>query len=165
MNQNPIESKESTGASTDRIQKKTLLRAPRARVWRALTQAEEFGAWFGAKLTGQFLPGSTIRGSITHPGYEHLTMEVTIERVEPERLLSFRWHPYAIDPAVDYASEPRTLVTFELTEAPEGTSLTVTESGFDQIPAGRRALAFRMNDEGWGAQMENIARHLAEAKG
>lgn len=164
MEQSSLESREITGASTDRIQKKTLLRAPRARVWRALTRAEEFGTWFGARLTGQFLPGSTIRGSITTPGYEHLTMEVTIERVEPERLLSFRWHPYAIDPAVDYASEPSTLVTFELTETPEGTSLTVTESGFDQIPAGRRALAFRMNDGGWAAQMENVARYLAEAK-
>src|SRR5215212_9126496 len=112
MEQNPLESKEITAISTDRIQKKTLLRAPRARVWRALTQAEEFGAWFGAKLAGQFVPGSSIRGPITTPGYEHLTMEITVERVEPERLLSFRWHPYAIDPAVDYASEPSTLVTF-----------------------------------------------------
>ena len=165
MEQNTLESKKNTETSTDRIQKKTLLRAPRARVWRALTRAEEFGAWFGAKLTGQFVPGSTVRGSITHPGYEHLTMEVTIERVEPERLLSFRWHPYAIDPAVDYTSEPSTLVTFELTETPEGTSLTVTEAGFDQIPAGRRALAFRMNDQGWEGQMENIARYLAETRG
>lgn len=165
MEQNQIESKETTKTSTDCIQKKTLLRAPRARVWRALTRTEEFGTWFGARLTGQFLPGSTIRGPITIPGYEHLTMEVTVERVEPERLLSFRWHPFAIDPAVDYSSEPTTLVTFELTEIPEGTSLSVTESGFDQIPAGRRALAFRMNDQGWGAQMENIARYLAETKG
>jgi uncharacterized protein YndB with AHSA1/START domain len=164
MEQNTHAPKENTEASTDRIQKKMLLRAPRARVWRALTQAAEFGTWFCAKLSGELVPGSTVRGPITLPGYEHLTMELTVERMEPERLFSFRWHPYAVDPAVDYSSEPTTLVTFELTETPEGTSLTVTESGFDKIPAGRRTLAFRMNDEGWGAQLENIARYLAETR-
>lgn len=164
MEQHPIESKDAPVTNTDRIEKKILLRAPRSRVWRALTQAAEFGAWFGARLTGQFLPGQVIRGQITTKGYDHLTMELTVDRVEPEHLLSFRWHPYAIDLSVDYSSEPATLVTFELTETPEGTSLFVTESGFDKIPAGRRGIAFRMNDQGWGIQLQNIARHLAETR-
>jgi uncharacterized protein YndB with AHSA1/START domain len=155
---------ESPEAGTDRIQKQTLLKAPRSRVWRALTRPEEFGAWFGVKLTGQFTPGSIVRGPITIPGFENVTFEIVIERVEPERHLSFRWHPYAIDPKVDYSSEPSTLVTFDLTDTPEGTSLTVTETGFDRIPAERRGLAFRMNSDGWGAQMGNIARYLGEAK-
>ena len=159
-----MEVKDTVGSSPDRVEKRTLLRASRARVWRALTRAEEFGAWFGAKLTGQFTPGATLRGPITSEGYQHLTLEMTIERVLPEQLLSFRWHPYAIEPNVDYSSEPTTLVTFELADAPEGTALTVTEAGFDKIPAKRRAEAFRMNDEGWGAQLQNIARYLAETK-
>lgn len=165
MGKKPLETKGSAGAGTDRIEKHALLRAPRARVWRALTRAEEFGAWFGAKLAGEFVPGSTVRGPITNAGYEHLIVEVVVERVEPEQLLSFRWHPYAIDAAVDYSKEPSTLVTFELEETAEGTALTITESGFDQIPEGRRAIAFRMNDQGWGMQAENLARYTAEAGG
>lgn len=151
---------ESAETTPDRIHKNTVLRASRARVWRALTQAEEFGTWFGAKLTGQFVPGAKVRGPISTEGYQHLTMEITIESVEPERLLSFRWHPYAIDPAVNYDSEPSTLVTFELEDVAEGTHLTVTESGFARIPADRRALAFRMNDGGWAAQVQNLARFV-----
>jgi uncharacterized protein YndB with AHSA1/START domain len=114
--------------STDRIEKKILLRAPRARVWRALTDAKEFGTWFRVELDGAFVEGAAVRGHITHPGYEHLTMEVLVERIEPERLFSYRWHPYAIDPAVDYSSEPTTLVEFRLEEAEGGTLLTITES-------------------------------------
>jgi len=162
VEQNPLVSKEIVEGGTDRIQKKMLLRAPLSRVWRALTVAEEFGTWFCAKLTGKFVPGAAIRGPMTISGYEHLTMELTVERVEPERLMSFRWHPYAIDPSVDYASEPTTLVTFELSETAEGIALTVTETGFDKLPAGRRPLAFRMNDEGWGIQMNNVARYLTK---
>ena len=147
--------------STDRIEKKIVLRAPRARVWRAIADAKEFGTWFGAKLEGAFAAGARVRGRVTIPGYEHLEMEFTIERIEPERLLSLRWHPYAIDPAVDYSGEPTTLVEFRLEEVAGGTELTVSESGFDQIPAARRAEAFRMNERGWATQLKNIERHVS----
>src|SRR5207249_11765012 len=133
-----------------------VIHAPRRRVWRALTNAEEFGTWFGVKVEGAFAPGARMRGAITHPGYEHLTWEITIERMEPERLFSWRWHPYAVEPGIDYSQEPSTLVVFELTEVAEGTRLTVVESGFDQIPLARRAEAFRMNSDGWTYQMQAI---------
>jgi uncharacterized protein YndB with AHSA1/START domain len=148
---------------TDRIEKKVFLRAPRARVWRALTDAKEFGAWFGVKLSGTFAPNARMRGSITHPGYEHLTMDITIERMEPERLIAWRWHPNAIDPGVDYSAEPTTLVVFELDEVPGGTMLTVVESGFDRIPPERRGEAYRGNDEGWTMQMKSIEEHVGQA--
>jgi uncharacterized protein YndB with AHSA1/START domain len=149
--------------STDRIEKNIKLRATRSRVWRALTDAGEFGQWFGAKLENPFAEGTTVRGRITHPGYEHLTLELQVERIEPEHYLALRWHPYAIDPGVDYSSEPTTLVEFRLEEAEDGTQLTVVESGFDQIPLARRAEAFRMNDNGWAAQMRNIERHVTKS--
>jgi uncharacterized protein YndB with AHSA1/START domain len=148
----------------DRIEKQVLLRAPRSRVWRALTTAEEFGQWFGAKLSGgTFTPGARVRGPITHPGYEHVTFDVTIDRIEPERLVSWRWHPNAIDPQVDYSAEPTTVVTFELEEVPEGTLLKVVETGFDKIPPARRAQAFRGNEDGWAIQMERITEHVSKA--
>jgi uncharacterized protein YndB with AHSA1/START domain len=150
-------------ASTDRIEKTIQLRAPVSRVWRALTNAREFGEWFRVKLEGPFAPGATVRGHITHPGYEHLKMEAFVERMEPERLFSFRWHPYAIDPNADYSAEPTTLVEFRLEEVAGGTRLIVVESGFDRIPAARRAEAFRMNDQGWSEQLRNIERHVAPA--
>ena len=146
--------------STDRIEKSVVLRAPRSRVWRAISNAEEFGSWFGVKLEGVFAPGALVTGRITIPGYEHGVMDVTVERVEPERLFSYRWHPYAIEPGVDYSGEPTTLVEFRLEEVTGGTRLTVTESGFDRIPAARRAEAFRMNDQGWTGQLKNIERHV-----
>ena len=148
-------------SSTDRIEKSVLLRAPRARVWRALTDAEEFGRWFGVILAGPLKPGATVKGKITHKGYEDAPFELTVESVEPERLFSYRWHPYAIDPKVDYSKEPTTLVEFKLEPAPEGTQLTIVESGFDRIPVARRSEAFRMNDNGWGGQIKNIERHVA----
>jgi uncharacterized protein YndB with AHSA1/START domain len=147
--------------NTDRIEKNILLHAPKARVWRALTNAGEFGSWFGARLESDFAVGKPVTGNITYPGYEHLKLEVTVERMDAERLFSFRWHPYAIDPKVDYSQEPTTLVEFRLEEVADGTLLTVIESGFDRIPAERRAEAFRMNDNGWAQQMENIQRHVA----
>lgn len=150
-------------ATTDRIEKKILLRAPRARVWRALTDTREFGEWFRVALEGEFAPGARVRGKITHEGYEHLTMEVTVERMDAERLFSFRWHPYAVDPDVDYSSEPTTLVVFELAEVAEGTMLTVVESGFDRIALARRAEAFRMNEQGWEQQLKNIEDHVRKA--
>jgi len=149
------------GLETDRIEKTTRLRAPRSRVWRALTNAEEFGTWFGVKVQGAFKEGATSRGSITTPGYEHLTMEIQVERIEPERYFAYRWHPYAIDPGVDYSSEPTTLVEFRLDDADGGTLLTIVESGFDRIPLERRREAYRMNDQGWTQQTKNIERHVA----
>jgi len=147
---------------TDRIEKNVTLAAPRSRVWRAITTAQEFGAWFGVKLDGAFAPGATLRGKITHPGYEHVTMEVVVVRIEPERYFAYRWHPYAIEPGVDYSPEPTTLVEFFLEEAKTGTRLTIVESGFDRIPVARRDEAFRMNDNGWTAQLKNIERHVSQ---
>jgi len=148
--------------STDRIDKKVLLRAPRARVWRALTDAREFGQWFGVELSGTFAPGARMKGRITHKGYEHVTWDVTIERMEAPRLFSWRWHPYAVETGVDYSAEPTTLVEFELEEVASGTMLTVVESGFDRVPLTRRAEAFRMNDQGWAAQMKSIELHVGK---
>lgn len=147
--------------STDRIEKHVLLKATQARVWRALTDSAEFGSWFQAKFETPFQVGQRAVGQITHAGYEHLRIEILVERMDAQHLFSFRWHPYAVDPAVDYSAEPTTLVEFKLAEAPGGTLLTVCESGFDRIPAARRAEAFRMNSQGWAAQLENIERHVA----
>ena len=149
------------GASTDRIEKRLLIRAPRSRVWRAITTAEEFGTWFRVNLESEFAEGRSVRGRITHPGYEHVTMQMLIERMEPERYFSYRWHPYAIDPATDYSAEPTTLVEFILDEAEGGTNVTIVESGFDRVPLARRAEAFRMNERGWAGQIGNLARHVS----
>jgi uncharacterized protein YndB with AHSA1/START domain len=149
-------------ASTDRIERKILLNAPRSRVWRALTNPKEFGDWFGVSLQSKSMAaGKPVRGHVTHPGYEHVLFQVTIERIESERLLSWRWHPYAVDPDVDYSAEPTTLVVFELRDANGGTLLSVVESGFDNVPAARRLEAFRMNSGGWDQQMKNIEKHVA----
>jgi uncharacterized protein YndB with AHSA1/START domain len=148
--------------SADCIERKIFLKAPRSRVWRALSDAAEFGSWFGVDFKGKtFVPGQHVQGKITYPGYEHIVMEVLVERMERERLLSWRWHPAAIDPSVDYSEEPTTLVVFELAEANGGTMLTVVESGFEKIPLARRATAFRMNGSGWEQQMQNIEKHVA----
>jgi uncharacterized protein YndB with AHSA1/START domain len=160
-------------ANTDRIQKNILLQAPRARVWRALTDAREFGAWFGAKLDTPFAPGATIRGTIAPTSvdaevakaqqpYSGMPFEITIDRIEPERLFSFRWHPYAIDPGVDYSHEPTTLIVFTLEDAPGGTMLTVIESGFDQIPLERRARAFTANEQGWSMVVGLVEKYLGQ---
>ena len=149
--------------STDRIEKQILLKSPRSRVWRALSSAEEFGTWFGMNLAGQqFIAGKRVQGHLTYPGYEHLVVDLLIERVEPEHHLSWRWHPAAIDASVDYSSEPTTLVEFELTEVDAGTLLRVVESGFDKIPAVRRDEAFRMNTGGWEHQLVNIEKHVGK---
>jgi uncharacterized protein YndB with AHSA1/START domain len=151
-------------SQTDRIEKKIVLKAPRSRVWRALADSKEFGAWFGASFAQPFAAGETARGTITVKGYEGFKFEIVVERMEPERLLSFRWHPYAIDPKVDYSNETPTLVVFELEDVTGGTQLKVVESGFDRVPAARRAEAFRKNDEGWGIQLKNIDRHVSGAR-
>jgi len=152
-----------TTKNTDCIEEKIRLRVPVARVWRALTDAEEFGEWFGVKLGGAFAPGASVKGTITEKGYEGMRFEMAVERIEPRRLFSWRWHPYAIDPDVDYSTEPPTLVVCELEEVADGTALTLVESGFDTIPVRRRAEAYRMHEQGWAAQMKNIERYLAKA--
>ena len=149
-------------SSTDRIEKTITLRAPRARVWRSLTDPAQFGQWFGAELKDPFLPGARVQGPFTIPGHEHLVMDITIDRVEPQRLFSWRWRPGEMAPNPD-PSAPMTLVVFELEEIPEGTRLTVRESGFDQIPVARRGKVYRENTEGWTGQFENLRKYLASA--
>lgn len=146
----------------NRVEKRIELKAPVARVWRALTDYREFGEWFRVKLDGPFVVGQVSRGHITYPGYEHLQWEAVVQKMETERLFSFTWHPYAVDPKKDYSGETPTLVEFRLEKTPAGTLLVVTESGFDKIPAGRRDEAFRMNDGGWAQQTKNIAAYVAE---
>lgn len=152
--------------SSDRIEEQVRLHAPRARVWRALTDPDELGAWFGVNLAGATIaPGAQVVGRITHPGYEHITFDVTIAEMVPERRFAWRWHPHAIDPAVDYSAEPRTLVAFTLEDAPDGgTLLRVVESGFDALPAERRAPALLGNSGGWRAQLQQrLPAYLASA--
>lgn len=147
--------------NTDRIEKQAVLHAPRSRVWRAIADSKEFGEWFKVVFTEEFAEGKTITGRITHPGFENVPMEITVERIQPEEYFSYRWHPYAKDPNLDYSKEIATLVEFRLAELPEGTLLTITESGFDKIPAARRLEAFRMNEKGWTGQIRNIERHVS----
>ncbi|SFB29666.1 Uncharacterized conserved protein YndB, AHSA1/START domain [Pseudomonas sp. NFIX10] len=147
--------------SSDRIERKILLKAPRSQVWRALANAEAFGQWFGVALEGKrFVAGERTQGQITYPGYEHLIWDVAVERVEPERVFSFRWHPYAVEPQVDYSQESETRVQFELEDMDGATLLKVVESGFNNIPEARRLKAFRMDSRGWDEQMANIEAFL-----
>ena len=152
-----------TTTTTDRIEKEILLRAPRARVWRALTDSKEFGAWFQAVFEGPFRSGARVHGRITYPGYEHVEFDVLVEKMEPERRFSFRWHPNAVDPNMDYSKEPTTLVEFTLEEAEGGTRLRLVESGFDGIPISRRAGALKANEGGWTIQMTAIERYLRQS--
>jgi uncharacterized protein YndB with AHSA1/START domain len=149
--------------TSDKIEKKTVLKAPITKVWQAISRAQEFGTWFRVALEGEFTEGARIRGRITHPGYEHLTAELYVEAIRPPAYFAYRWHPYAIDPNADYSTEATTLVELELEEVAGGTQLTVRESGFDRIPAGRRSEAFRMNEEGWASQLTNVEEYVARA--
>lgn len=146
----------------NQIEKRVELKAPVSRVWRALTDHREFGEWFRVKLEGPFVPGQVARGRILYPGYEHVVWQATVNEMKPESVFSFTWHPYAIDPKVDYSKEQPTLVEFRLAPAAGGTLLVITESGFDHIPAHRRMEALRMNTKGWEGQMENIAKHVSQ---
>jgi uncharacterized protein YndB with AHSA1/START domain len=158
--------------TADRIEKKVLLRAPRGRVWRAISDAREFGSWFGMAFDGPFAAGERVTGRIVptrvdaevaelQKPYEGLAVAFVVDRIEPMRRFAFRWHPFAIEPGVDYASEPMTLVVFELEEVPGGALLTISESGFEQIPLARRAKAFAANDGGWAKQATLIEKYLA----
>lgn len=144
------------------IEKKIELNAPVSRVWRALTDYREFGEWFRVKIDGPFTPGQTSTGHITYPGYEHLKWEAVVQEMDPEQYFSYTWHPYAIDPSVDYSTETPTLVEFRLEKTAKGTLLTVTESGFEDIPDARRDEAFRKNDGGWAQQIKNIESYVAQ---
>ena len=146
--------------ATDRIEKRFEVKATRSRVWRAVSDAGEFGAWFGMTLDRPFAPGATVVGHLTLKGYEHVALEMRVERIEPEGYFSYRWHPYAVDPAVDYSAEPMTLVEFRLEEIAGGTAITIVESGFDRLPASRRAEAFRMNEGGWTSQSRKLASYV-----
>jgi uncharacterized protein YndB with AHSA1/START domain len=159
--------------TTDRIEKQILLRAPLQRVWRALVDSQEFGTWFGVKFEGPFTPGARVRGTVVGTAvdagvaqaqkqYASVPFEITVDRIEPERLLSFRWHPNAVEPGVDYTQEPTTLIVFTLEEVTGGVLLTVTESGFDQIPLERRAQALEANDQGWSIVIQLIDKYLAK---
>jgi uncharacterized protein YndB with AHSA1/START domain len=152
-----------TTTATDRIEKLVILDAPRARVWRALTDVTQFNTWFGVALTAPFSPGAEITGKLTIPKYDHLTLTIWIETMEPQQFFSFRWHPYAVEEGIDYAAEPTTLVAFTLEDAGDGrTKLTIVESGFEGIPESRRAKAFSMNSGGWDGQARNLAKYLAQ---
>jgi uncharacterized protein YndB with AHSA1/START domain len=152
---------EAAHMETNKVEKRIELNASPARVWRALTDHQEFGAWFRVKLNGPFTLGKTAFGHVTYPGFEHLKWEVVIQKMINEKLFSFTWHPYAVDPAVDYSKEASTLVEFNLEKTLTGTLLTITESGFDKIPKHRQLEAFRMNDGGWTEQLKNIEKHVA----
>jgi uncharacterized protein YndB with AHSA1/START domain len=146
----------------NRIEKRIELKAPISRVWRALTDHREFGEWFRVKLDGPFVPGQISRGQMTYPGYEHLKWEAVVQKMEPEGLFSFTWHPYAVDPEADYSKKNSTLVEFRLDKTATGTLLTLTESGFENIPSDRRLEAFRSNEGGWTEQMKNIESHVTQ---
>jgi uncharacterized protein YndB with AHSA1/START domain len=145
---------------SDRIEKSIDIAGPVERVWRALTDHEEFGAWFRVRLEGPFVVGEVSRGRMTYPGYEHLPWEARVVAMEAPTLFAFTWHPYALDPDRDYSAEPQTRVEFRLAADGEGTRLTVIESGFDSIPAERRGEALRMNTSGWEAQVGNVKAHV-----
>ncbi|MGQ0702276.1 MAG: SRPBCC family protein [Gemmatimonadales bacterium] len=147
--------------TTDRIEKHFEVSAKRSRVWRAISNSTEFGTWFGVELDRPFAPGATVFGRLIIPGYEHVTLEIQVEKVEPESYFSYHWHPYAINPAIDYKAEPTTLVEFRLEETAGGTAITITESGFDRLPASRRVEAFRMNEAGWAGQSRKLASYVS----
>ena len=155
----------ATAAPSDRIEKQVTYDAPRSRVWRALTDVKQFNSWFGIALAGSFTPGTEISGPLTHPKYSHVIVTLWIEKMDAERFFSFRWHPYAIEEGIDYASEPTTLVSFTREDVDGGTKLSIVESGFDAIPESRRARAFSANSGGWTAQAENIRKFLAAQAG
>ena len=160
------------GTRTDRIEKTTLLRAPLARVWSAISDAKQFGSWFGVEFDGPFVAGKSLTGRMvptkadpevakSQEAYRGMAFAFIVDRIEPMRLFSFRWHPFAIDQAFDYSKEPTTLVVFQLEEVAAGTKLTITESGFDRIPLERRAKAFTANEQGWAAQTRLLEKYVA----
>ncbi len=160
--------------SFDRIVKTVLLRAPLERVWRAISEAQQFGVWFGVAFDGPFVPGAKMVGRMVptqvdaevaklQEPYRGANVEIVVDRIEPMHRFSFRWHPFAVESDFDYSKEPMTLVAFELEEAVGGTTLTITESGFEGLPASRRAKAFTGNEQGWAAQATLVEKYLSHA--
>jgi uncharacterized protein YndB with AHSA1/START domain len=147
----------------DVIEKQIEIAAPQARVWKALTDYRQFGEWFRVILEGPFVEGQSVGGQLTFPGYEYLRMDVDVKTIEPESRFAFTWHPYAVDPKLDYSQETPTLVEFTLQPAAKGTLLTVKESGFDKLPPDRRLQAFRMNVNGWEQQMKSLEAYVCQA--
>ncbi len=158
---------------TDRIEKTILLRAPLARVWRAISESAQFGEWFGMRFDGPFAAGKVMKGKMTpttvdpevaklQSKFDGFPFEITIDRIEPERLFSFRWHPFAIEPGVDYSDEPTTRIEFTLSETKDGVLLNVTETGFDRIPLARRAKAFAANEGGWKMVVTLVEKYMAQ---
>jgi uncharacterized protein YndB with AHSA1/START domain len=160
----------------DRIEKEILLHAPPEPVWRAISDSGRFGAWFGVAFDGPFAAGARLTGRITpttvdeeiarlQEPYAGKAFEFLVERIEPMRRISFRWHPFAVDAGVDYSNEPMTLIALEMREAAGSVILTISESGFDRIPHARRARAIAANDGGWAMQMKLIEKYLAATPG
>lgn len=147
--------------NTNSIEKQIEIKAPVARVWRALTDHVEFGKWFGAKMETPFAVGKTTKGKILETDYAHIQLAATVVKMDAERLFSYTWHPFATDKDMDYSKETPTLVEFTLAESKGGTLLTVRESGFDKIPASRRDEAFRMHEQGWVGQLQNVKDHVS----
>lgn len=171
-------------STTDKIEKQVMLKAPISRVWRAISDSKEFGAWFGFTFEGPFVPGKPLKGTFNGQIDEATIMEhqrklglvpskvklpgkdatfCTVEKLEPERYFSFRWIPYGVDAEIDPVNEPTTLVEFRLEPVDGGTRLTIVESGFDRVPAHRRTRAFRMNEGGWAGQSENLKKYVEAA--
>lgn len=144
----------------DRIEKQILVQAPPQRVWETLTDAPVFGRLFSFEMSGSFAPGARLQGKVTHPDYRGVTFDLTVERMEAPRLLSWRWHPGPPDPGSDYSEEPTTLVVVELQRHPDGTLVKLVESGFDGIPLARRATALKTNEEGWGQVLESLRQRV-----
>ncbi|MGN6314325.1 MAG: SRPBCC family protein [Rhodanobacteraceae bacterium] len=158
--------------STNRIEKQVQLKASRERVWQAISDSSRFGTWFGVDFDGPFVEGEKLTGRIVptrvdeevaamQTPYEGTPFEWQVEKIEPMRRISFRWHPFGVDKRIDYSREPMTLIVFELHDTPDGILLTVTESGFDKLPPERRARAFAANEGGWTHQMKLIGKYLA----
>ena len=145
----------------DRIEKVVDLKAPVSRVWRALTDHEEFGKWFRVRLDGPFEVGVTTTGNITYPGHEHMKWESVTEQMEPERLFVFSWPPSAVDPETSYGEDAKVIVEFRLQPIESGTRLTITETGFLQFPESKRLEVLRSNQEGWDIQAKNVAAHVS----
>lgn len=155
---------------SNKIEKTTTLKAPLAKVWRAISDSAAFGTWFGMTIDGPFVEGQTVMGAIAktqvddevakhQEPYVGMPCELRIERIVPLKLFAFRWHP-GTDPDLE-PSAPTTLVTFEIEEVPDGTRLTITESGFEALPIERRAKAFTESEGGWAAQLSLVAKYLA----
>lgn len=151
-----------TTITSDTIEKTIEIKAPVSRVWRALTDSKQFGEWFRVSIDGPFIAGKLSTGKILVPGFEHIKWNSVMQKIEPERVFSYTWHPYAADATKDYSDETPTLVEFTLEATETGTRLKVVESGFSKVPASRRDEAFRMNSGGWAAQVENIARYVQQ---